>query len=146
MPTNLQSRSQYLVLARFCREAIRDLSEYIRGTAEFPTESLKRTKAALQSIKDGDTYKFGQRPALALGSYEQLRTLEQVFRTSEELDDALTITTLLLADKTPTDAEQVQNVIRLFSELQAQALWNFDQPAPMPAPDLDEICRALETA
>ena len=145
MPTNLQSRSQYLVLARFCREAIRALSEYIRGTAEFPTESLKRTKDALQSIKDCDTYKFGQRPALALGSYEQLRTLEQVFRTSEELDNALTNTTRLLADKTPTDA-QVQDVIRLFSEVQAQALWNFDQPAPVPAPDLDEICRALETA
>jgi hypothetical protein len=146
MPTNLQSRSQYLVLAEFCRKAIRALSGYVDGSAKFPTEDLQRTVDALQSIRQGDTYQFGQRPASALGSYEQLRTLEQVFRNPEELGKSLALTTSLLEDKSPQDVTKVKEVVRLFADLQAKALWNFEQPAPVPAPDLDELCRAFETA
>jgi len=147
MPTNLQSRSQYLVLAEFSRRAIRALSNYADdGSSELPTDILQHTVDALQAVQQGDKYQFGQRPASALGSYEQLRTLEQVFRRPEEVGEAIALTTGLLKHEGVRDVTKVRKVINLFTELQAKALWNFEQPAPVPSPDLEELCRAFKTA
>jgi hypothetical protein len=145
MPTDLQSRSQYLVLAEFCQELIDSLSDYVEGKAELPREILERTVDALQAVKKGDLYRFGQRPAAALGSFEQMRTLEQVLRSRAQVDEALAATSALLAE-TPHDHANAKAVIDLFTRLQTKALWNFEQPTPAPAPDITELWNAFGRA
>src|ERR1017187_4975031 len=127
MPTDLQSRTQFLALAEFCQSIISPLWEYVAGGAPLRAEILRKASQALQSVKSGESYKFGQRPAAALGSYEQVRTLEEVLRTP---DSALQLTAELLD---PNAAEgdtkaRARKVIVLFSKLQTKALWNFEQP------------------
>jgi hypothetical protein len=148
MPTDLQNRTQYLALAEFCQSIISSLFDYADGKAALPVGELERAKTALESVKSGDPYKFGQRAAAALGSYEQLRTLEEVWRP-QQIDDALGLTLGLLRSKDGAEAEvtaKAQKLIELFSKLQARALWNFEQPKRTSPPDVGELCRALRTA
>jgi hypothetical protein len=147
MPTDFQSRMQYLALAEFCQSIISSLWDYVDGAELLPESILREALQALQAVKSGDSYKFGQKPAAALGSYEQVRTLEEVLRTPEQFDDAVKLTAELLG----TDAEgekkvRAKKVIELFSKLQKKALWNFEQPKQTAPPDAGELCRALETA
>jgi len=148
MPTDLQSRTQYLALAEFCQGVISPLWDYVDGAAPLPTDILRRASQALQSVRSGDSYKFGQRPAAALGSYEQVRTLEEVWRTPQQLDGALKLTDELLDPYAAEGTTKVRarKVIELFSKLQTKALWNFEQPKQTAPPDVGELCRALETA
>jgi hypothetical protein len=148
MPTDLQSRTQYLALAEFCQGVISPLWDYVDGAAPLPTDILRRASQALQSVRSGDSYKFGQRPAAALGSYEQVRTLEEVWRTPQQLDGALKLTDELLDPYAAEGTTKVRarKVIELFSKLQTKALWNFEQPKQTAPPDVAELCRALETA
>jgi hypothetical protein len=132
-------------LAEFCQGIISPLWDYVDGAAPLPAEILGKASQALQSVKSGDSYKFGQRPAAALGSYEQVRTLEEVLRTP---DSALRLTEELLdpgAAEGDTKA-RAREVIELFSKLQRKALWNFEQPKQTAPPDVGELCRALQTA
>ena len=148
MPTDLQSRTQYLALAEFCQSIISSLSDYVGGGAGLPTGTLEHARTALESVKSGDPYKFGQRAAAALGSYEQVRTLEEVWR-QQQINDALDLTLELLRIGGSTEAEgtvKAQRLIDLFSKLQARALWNFEQPKRTSPPDVGELCRALKTA
>jgi hypothetical protein len=148
MPTDLQSRTQYLALAEFCQSIISSLSDYVDGTEELPADRLELAKTALQSVKSGDPYKFGQRAAAALGSYEQVRTLEEVWKP-QQIDDALDLTLELLhiGGRNQTSAPaKAQKLIELFFKLQARALWNFEQPKRTSPPDVRELCRALRTA
>ena len=148
MPTDLQSRMQYLALAEFCQQVIASLWDYLDGTAPLPEPILSGALLKLQAVKSGDSYKFGQKPAAALGSYEQVRTLEEVFRTPEQFDDAIKLTAKLLSTEAPNDArrQRARTVIELFSKLQKKALWNFEQPKQTAPPDLGELCRSLEIA
>jgi len=148
MPTDLQSRTQYLALAEFCQGVISPLWEYVDGAAPLPTDILRKASQALQSVRSGDSYKFGQRPAAALGSYEQVRTIEEVWRTPQQLDGALKLTDELLDPHAAEGAtrDRARDVIDLFSKLQTKALWNFEQPKQTAPPDVAELCRALETA
>ncbi len=148
MPTDLQSRTQYLALAEFCQSIISSLSDYADGKEDLPAAELERAKTALESVKSGDPYKFGQRAAAALGSYEQVRTLEEVWRP-QQVDDALGLTLALLHSEGGAEAEvtaRAQKLIELFLKLQARALWNFEQPRRTSPPDVGELCRALRTA
>ena len=144
MPTDLQNRSQYLVLAEFCQKIINSLSDDPDGVAGLPRKGLQDAIDALQSVKAGDFYRFGQKPAAALGSYEQVRILEQVLRKREQLDQALSLLTGLLSGSPQPD--DVRQVIRLFTRLQTKALWNFEQPIPTSPVDVGELCKAFETA
>lgn len=148
MPTDLQSRTQFLALAEFCQGVISPLWDYVDGAAPLPTDILRRAWQALQSVKAGDSYKFGQRPAAALGSYEQVRTLEEVLRTPEQFENALKLTAELLDSDAAEGAtkDRARKVIELFSKLQTKALWNFEQPKQTAPPDVGELCRALEPA
>jgi hypothetical protein len=145
MPTDLQGRSQYLVLAEFCQELIDSVSDYLEGKAELPRKTLERAVEALQAVKKGDLYRFGQRPAAALGSFEQMRTLKQVFNSPTQVDGALAVISALLTE-TPEDHANAQAVIELFAKLQTKALWNFEQPTPAAAPDISELWNAFKTA
>jgi len=148
MPTDLQSRTQYLALAEFCQSVISSLSDYADGKGDLPVTELERARTALESVKSGDPHKFGQRAAAAFGSYEQVRTLEEVWKP-QQIDDALDLTIELLQIGGGTKAgasAKAQKLIDLFFKLQARALWNFEQPKRTSPPDVGELCRALRTA
>jgi hypothetical protein len=146
MPTDLQSRTQYLALAEFCQPVIGSLSDYIEGTAQLRTDVLQSAQRALQIVKEGDRYSFGRSTAAALGSYEQVRTLEEAWREPEELAEVINLTSDLLNNSGLVGEEQTvkaRRLINLFSKLQAKALWNLEQPKQTAAPDVGELCRAL---
>ncbi len=148
MPTDLQSRTQYLALAEFCQSIISSLCDYVEGEANLPTITLKSARAALEAVKSGDPYRFGQRTAAALGSYEQVRTLEEVWRP-QQIDDALGLTIELLGTEGSEEGAgtaKAKGLVELFLKLQARALWNFEQPKQTAPPDVGERCRALKTA
>lgn len=147
MPADLQSRTQYLALAEFCQDIISSLSDYIDG-GSLPIGTLQNALEALQSFKSGDPYKFGQRPAAALGTYEQVRTIEEVWRTGQ-VETAVNLIAELLSATSDAESERVtksRKVIELFLKLQTKALWNFEQPKQTAPPDIGELCRALNTA
>jgi hypothetical protein len=145
MPTDLQSRTQYLALAEFCQSIISSLSDYVDGTAKLPADVLQKALEALQSVESGDPYRFGQRPAAALGSYEQVRTLEEVWKTPEQVGEVVTLTSSLLNNCANEDERMVKakTLIGRFSRLQAKALWNFEQPKRTAPPNVGDLCKAL---
>jgi hypothetical protein len=146
MPTDLQSRTQYLALAEFCQPVIGSLSDYVEGTAPLREEALQSAQIALQLVKEGDPYSFGRRTAAALGSYEQVKTLEEAWRDPEEFADVIKLTSDLLNNSDLLKDERTakaKRLISLFLKLQAKALWNFEQPQQTAAPDVGELCKAL---
>jgi len=148
MPTDLQVRTQYLALAEFCQRVISSLWDFIDGTAELQTEVLNDAQNALRSIKSGDPYGFGQRSVAALGSYEQVCTLEDVWRTPAQ-EEVLQLIAHLLnsAGQAPADAPATaKKLIKAFLKRQTKALWNFEQPKPSAPPDIGELCQALARA
>lgn len=145
MPTDLQSRTQYLELAEFCQSIIASLSDYVEGKKQLPAEILQNAVTALDSVRNGDPYRFGQRSAAALGSYEQVRTLEACWKAPDQNAAAeLTAALLRNRDDVGDDKANARKVIELFSRLQTRALWNFEQPNQTPPPDLRELCRTLK--
>jgi len=147
MPTDFQSRTQYLVLAEFCQQIISSLWDHVDGAASLPKPVLQEASRALEAVRSGDSYRFGQRPVAALGSYEQVRTLAEVWN-AHQVDEVLSLTAKLLDPDATGDATKVgaKRVIELFLKLQTKALWNFEQPKQTAPPDAGELCRAFETA
>ena len=78
MPAGIQSRTQFLVLAEFCQRVISSLLDYINGK-QLQNKTLDGALEALKSVQSGDSYRFGQRSAAALSSYEEVRTLEEAW-------------------------------------------------------------------
>jgi len=113
------------------------------SSAARPREAL----VALTSVQSGNSYRFGQRSAAALSSYEEVRTLEEAW-TPQQIGDAIRLTTELLndAEEDPAKREKAEELRALFSKLQTKALWNFEQPRRTPPPDLGELCQALKRA
>jgi hypothetical protein len=147
MPAGIQSRTQFLVLAEFCQKVISSLLEYINGRKALQRDILNDARGALKSVQSGDSYRFGQRSAAALSSYEEVRTLEEAW-TPQQIDDAIRLTTELMEE---TEGDHVKKgrareLLALFSKLQTKALWNFEQPRPTLRPDLGELCEALKRA
>jgi hypothetical protein len=145
MPTDLQSRTQYLELAAFCQSIIASLSDYVAGKKQLPIDILQDAVTALNSVMSGDPYRFGQKSAAALGSYEQVRTLEECWKTPDQKAAAqLTAAILLNQGDIGGSKADAQKVIELFARLQTKALWNFEQPKQTAPPDLGELCRNLK--
>lgn len=148
MPTNLQSRAQYLALAEFCQSIISSLCDYVDKKRDLPTAELKKARVALRAVRSGDSYKFGQPAAAALGSYEQVRTLEEVWKTPQ-LEDVLALMDDLLGHAAGNNSRRIakaKKLIKLFLKLQGRALWNFEQPTQTAPPDVGELCQALKIA
>jgi hypothetical protein len=148
MPTDLQSRTQYLVLAEFCQGVISSLCSFVEGSEPLPTERLSKLLNTLEAVQAGKSYRFGQRTAVALGSYEQVRTIEEAWKPNG-LSETLKLTAELVdsgAKGKPEQKRTARQLISLFSKLQTRALWNFEQPKQLMPPDLGDLCRALKTA
>jgi hypothetical protein len=141
MPASIQSRTQFLVLAEFCQKVISSLLDYINGRKPLQLSTLDEALKALKSVEPGDSYRFGQRSAAALSSYEEVRTLEEAW-TQQQITDAIKLTTELLQDNEGDDAKRGKagKLLALFSKLQTKALWNFEQPRRTPPPDLSGLC------
>jgi len=139
-PIDLQDRAQYLSLALFAQEMVSVLMEYVDENNE------KRLKPALNealdSLQVAEGGSVSSRPrAAAFTSYEQLRTLEEVWKPVER-DKAKQLILVILNDPEKPKAKPAANrLIDLFSKLQDQALWNFEQPRPVSPNAMQRLCK-----
>src|ERR1700737_387719 len=147
MPAGIQSRTQFLILAEFCQKVISSLLDYINRRKALERSTLQEALGALTSVQSGNSYRFGQRSAAALSSYEEVRTLEEAW-TPQQIGDAIRLTKELLTDteEDPAKRQKAGELLTLFSKLQTKALWNFEQPRRTPPPDLGELCQAPKRA
>jgi hypothetical protein len=143
MPMNLQDRAQYLSLALFAQKVVSALTGYVD---ENRSAKLKPSLTeAMNSLRHVDA----KRPTVlplgrlaAFTSYEHLRTVEEVW-SAKERGDAIKMIRILLRSA-PRDAEAkatAEKLIDLFSKLQDQALWNFEQPRPVSPKVMQRLCQ-----
>lgn len=139
-PIDMQDRAQYLSLALFAQSVVSALMEY---ADENRSTSLKPALSeALESLIHARRPSASARHSVAaFTSYEHLRTLDEVWRPR---DRAKAIQMIRLILKRPRDrkAKLVANkLIDLFSKLQNQALWNFEQPKPVSPRVMQRLCQ-----
>lgn len=139
-PIDLQDRAQYLSLALFAQEVVSVLTEYVD---ENESRKLKTAlKDALNSLKGAERASVSsQRRAAAFASYEQLRTLEEVWKPEERVKAKQMIQAILREPENPKAKPAANDLINLFSKLQDQALWNFEQPRPVSPGAMQTLCR-----
>jgi len=148
MPASLQSRTQYLALAEFCQNVIAGLMDFTDGTAAAPSSLLRpKLREALQSldaISSGQLHALARAGASPFGTFEQVRTLQEVWDDAELRKGARLIRRLLAPGPARVpNVRSAEELIELFSRLQTRALWNFRQPRqPLPK-SFRELCRAL---
>jgi hypothetical protein len=143
MPMDLQDRAQYLSLALFAQKIVSALTEYVD---ENRSSKLKLSlNGALDSLRSVNSNRPSLRPqgrVAAFTSYEHLRTLEEVW-SSQERGDAIKMIRLVLRGA-PRDHKIkliAEKLIDLFSKLQDQALWNFEQPKPVSPKVMQRLCQ-----
>jgi hypothetical protein len=137
---DLQDRAQYLSLALFSQKIVSALMEYVdenksgklKSSLDEALGSLLHTKNA--SVKP-------RRRVAAFASYEHLRTLDEVWSAKERADAIKIIRAILRAPKDPRTKPLANKLIELFSKLQNQALWNFEQPTPVSDSVMQRLCQ-----
>jgi hypothetical protein len=139
-PIELQDRAQYLSLALFAQKVISALIEYVdEGKSQRLKAPLDEALSSLIQMKRSPIAAHSR--AAAFSSYEHIRTLEEVW-TAKEREDAVKIIKAVLRSpsdlKTKRDADKL---IKLFSKLQNQALWNFEQPKPVSQKVMQRLCQ-----
>jgi hypothetical protein len=139
-PIDLQDRVQYLSLALFAQEVISVLTDYVD---ENESRRLKTAlKEALISLRGAESASVSsQRRAAAFASYEQLRTLEEVWKPEERAEAKRMIQAILREPENPKAKPAANGLINLFSKLQDQALWNFEQPRPVSPGAMQKLCK-----
>jgi hypothetical protein len=139
-PIDLQNRAQYLSLALFSQKVISALMEYVDEDKRARLKpSLKEALVSLQHSKRLSSP--SQRKVAAFTSYEHLRTLEEVW-SSKRRDKAMRMMRVVLqAPKSPKTKTAANELISLFSDLQNQALWNFEQPKPVSRKVMQRLCQ-----
>jgi hypothetical protein len=139
-PTDLQNRAQYLSLALFSQKVLAVLMAYVDENKSARLKpSLKEALNALKHAKNPSA--FSGRGAIAFTSYEHLRTLEEVWGPKERSKAIRMIGTVLNAPKKPKTKDAANKLIQLFSQLQNQALWNFEQPKPVSQRVMTRLCQ-----
>ncbi len=139
-PVDLQNRSEYLSLALFAQKTVQALMDYVD---ENKTARLKVSLSeALDSILSA------KRPSAsfhrkAFTSYEHLRTLEEVWTAKQRGQAIRMMRTVLRAPGNPKTKAVANELIGLFSELQNQALWNFEQPKPVSPRVMQRLCQLV---
>jgi len=138
-PIDLQDRAQYLSLALFAQEMVSVLMEYVD---ENKSENLKSAlEDALNSLELGGRVTVSAQRKVAFTSYEQLRTLQEVWSKEERARATQMIQTILRGPQNPVAKPAANNLIDLFSKLQDQALWNFEQPRPVSPGTMQRLCK-----
>jgi len=138
--TEQQDRAQYLSLALFSQKLISVLMDYV--------DENKRTKLepyldeALASLRNAHAQSvLSPRKVTALTSYEHLRTLQEVWSKKERSQAIRMIQAILRAPTDPKTKQVANRLIDLFSKLQNQALWNFEQPKPVSPKVMRRLCQ-----
>jgi hypothetical protein len=139
-PMDLQDRAQYLSLALFSQKVVSALMEYVD---ENKSERLKISLSeALDSLLQAKHPSLAsQRRVAAFTSYEHLRTLEEVWSAADRAKAIRKMRAVLRAPKNPKTKAIANELIVLFSELQNQALWNFEQPKPVSPRVMQRLCQ-----
>lgn len=139
-PIDLQDRAQYLSLALFAQQIVSVLMEFVdeRKSSKLAS-TLNEALVSLQRAKDPTA--LSRLKAAAFGSYEQLRTLEEVWSGKDRARAAKMIKVILRAPKSLRARKVADQLIDLFSELQNQALWNFEQPKPVSPRVMQRLCQ-----
>jgi hypothetical protein len=109
-----------------------DESRKLKSALEEALNSLQAAELATAS---------SQRRAAAFTSYEQLRTLSEVWKPEERDEARRMIQTILREPEKPETKPVADNLIELFSKLQDQALWNFEQPRPVSPGAMQRLCK-----
>jgi len=138
-PIDLQNRAQYLSLALFSQKVVSALMEYVDESKSARLEtSLQEALASLQHSKRPSP---SQKKVAAFASYEQLRTLEEIWSTKGRNRAIRMMKAVLRAPKDPKTKKTANDLIGLFSNLQNQALWNFEQPKPVSRKVVQRLCQ-----
>jgi len=138
-PIDLQDRAQYLSLAMFAQQVISVLMEF---SDEGKTARISSLEEALSSLRHASNPSASpSRRAAALGSYEQLRTLDEVWSDKDRKRAMQMMRAILRTPKSPTSKQVANALIDLFSDLQNQALWNFEQPKPISQRVMQRLCQ-----
>ena len=139
-PIDLQGRAQYLSLALFAQQVVSVLMEFVD---EQKTVRLKDSlNEALNSLQHAnDPSASPSRKAMAFKSYEQIRTLDEVWTDSDRKKAIRMMRAILRAPSSSRSKEVANDLIDLFSNLQNQALWNFEQPKPISPKVMQRLCQ-----
>lgn len=139
-PMDLQDRAQYLSLALFAQQTISVLMEYAdEGKSQRLKTSLQQALNSLLLAKDPSA--SASRRVIAFGSYEQIRTLEEVWSNKDRENAIRMMRAILRAPSSAKSKEVANDLISLFSGLQNQALWNFEQPKPVSPRVMQRLCQ-----
>jgi hypothetical protein len=144
-PMDLQDRAEYLSLALFAQKVVNALMDY---ADENKTAKLKPSlEEALDSL---DSLLNAKRPSgtsrrrvAAFSSYEHLRTVEEVWTANQRVKAIRMMRLVLRAPRNPKTKAVANELIGLFSELQNQALWNFEQPKPVSPRIMQRLCQMV---
>ncbi len=138
-PMDLQDRAQYLSLALFSQKVVSALMEYVdeNKSARLKPSLVEALESLLQAKRPSVPSRQG---VAAFTSYEHLRTLEEVWSASDHGKAIRMIRTVIRAPKSPKTKVVANELIHLFSELQNQALWNFEQPKPVSQRVMQRLC------
>lgn len=140
-PIDLQDRARYLSLALFAQEVVSVLIKYVD---EDQNQKLRPAlEEALQSLEAAEPKAEVQshRRAAAFTNYEQLRTLEEVWKPTDREEAKRMIQTVLQEPQNPNAKPAANRLIDLFSRLQDRALWNFEQPRPVSPGAMQRLCK-----
>ena len=137
----LQDRAQYLSLALFAQNVISALMAYVDdGKVAKLRPSLSDALASIQQSKSQGPVS-SQHRVTALNSYEHLRTLEEVWDHKQRSKAVALMTEVLSAPHAAKAKPRAEELISLFSKLQSQALWNFEQPTPVSPKIMQRLCQ-----
>jgi hypothetical protein len=139
-PMDLQDRAQYLSLALFSQKVVSALMEYVD---ENNTAKLRPClDQALDSLLQANRSSIpAQRTVAAFSSYEHIRTIEEVWNAKDRAKAIRMVRAVLTAPRRAKSKEVANQLIELFSELQNQALWNFEQPKPVSPRIMRRLCQ-----
>jgi endonuclease YncB( thermonuclease family) len=139
-PMDLQDRAQYLSLALFSQNIVSVLMEYVD---ENKLGKLKPclTEALESLVQTTRSMPPTQHNVAAFNSYEHLRTLDEVWSAKKRASAIKMVRTVLAAPRKPGTKDVANQLIDLFSELQNQALWNFEQPKPVSPKIMRRLCQ-----
>ena len=132
-------RSQFLSLAVLSQSVVEALIAYIED------DDWEKMKARLADVVGPLESAIGRSGASsagrhALASYEQLRTLAEVWKPKERQDVIRTLRALL-RNQTASSKSEARKLIEPFQRLSTQALWNFDQPNSAVPRGVLDLCR-----
>jgi hypothetical protein len=131
-------RSQYLALAQLCQDFIDRIINYLEDGDWPPLHELAvEWSGSLSGVPNPQMR--GSRAAF--GSYEYLKTLNEVWDRSQAENVRRAVADLSQLPDSNTARDAAEQLIRPFEALATQALWNFQQPELEVPRGILELCQ-----